>query len=287
MAKTTTKSRAKTKKTVKKTAAPKRASTKTTRGLKFSLSADLLHRLIIAGNVILAGLAVAMMTPAVFPVTLSYLTSDALLSTDSTVFVPAERIQWDVDVRWVLVGLLVFGALYSLLLLTRWQSAYKKAQNGRVWFWRWVYLALSFALLVETVAVLTGIYDVLTVKLLGALTGAGFALAWLSERQNEKSRRRVVSAYLLGLVSVVIPWKIIGWHTLSTSVYGLVRLPWYVYAAQAAVALGIILTFANLWLSNTRRKSLADYRLVERNYLTLALLSQAALAIVLIVGLSK
>lgn len=287
MAKTTTKSRAKTKKTVKKTTAVKRVSTKTAQKQKFQLSANLLHKLTIAGNVILAGLAVAMMAPAVFPITLTYLTKDALLSTESTVFVPAERIQWDVDLRWILVGLLSFGAFYSLLLLTRWSKAYGKAQNGRVWFWRWVYLALSFALMVEMVAVLTGIYDVFTVKLLGALTGAGIALAWFSERQNEKSRKRVVSAYLLGLVSVVIPWKIIGWHALSTSVYGLVRLPWYVYAAQAAVAIGIVLTFANLWLSNSRRKRFADYAVVERNYLIIALLSQVALAAVLVVGFSK
>lgn len=241
----------------------------------------------IGGNVILAGLAVALMAPAVFPVTLSYLTRDALLSTDNTVFVPAERVQWDIDLRWVLVGLLVFGALYSLLLLTRWRGTYEKAQNGRIWFWRWVYLALSFALMVEMVAVLTGIYDVFTVKLLGALTGAGFALAWLSERQNEKSKQRVLSAYVLGAVSVLIPLKIIGWHALSTTVYGLVRLPWYVYAAQAAVALGTILIFVSLWLSNTRRRRSADYRVVERNYLTLTLLTQAAFAIVLIVGLAK
>lgn len=287
MAKTTTKPRAKTKKTVKKAAAPKRVSTKTTLGFKFQLSATLLHKLTIGGNVVLAGLVVALMSPAVFPINLSYLTKDALLSTDSTVFVPAERLQWDVDLRWILVGLLAFGAVYSLVLLTRWSKSYDKAQTGRVWLWRWVYLALSTAVAVEIVAILTGIFDMFTLKLLGALTGAGYALAWLSERQNEKARRPVISAFALGLVSVLIPWTIIGGHALATTIYGLERLPWFVYAAQASVGLGVILTFVNLAMSNARHKSFTSYAVVERNYLTLALLSQVALAVVLIVGLSK
>lgn len=290
MAKKTVKTPVKTKKT-KKTAklatTAQRLSTKNIQNRQLQ-SVNSLHKLIIAGNLTATVLVMALMAPVVLPITVSYLTKDVLLSDIGTVFVPAERVLLDIDLRWILVGLLLSGALYSLLLLTRWRANYTKALEGRVWGWRWVYLALSCGLLTGLVAVLTGIYDVFTVKLMILLTAAGLAFAWLHERQNErKTRGPAVAIYLLGLASVLIPWKFIGWHALFTTVYGLERLPWYVYAAQVVATLGVVLIFVNLWLSksNARSRWTPDYATVERNYLAVALLTQLACAAILVIGL--
>jgi hypothetical protein len=290
MAGATTKARAKTKKakkTVKKTAARQQAAAKPVQAKGVWLGVDSLHKLTIVVSLALAGLAAALMSPVILPMTVSYLTKDVLLSVISTVFVPAERILWEVDLRWALIGLLLLGAFYSLALLSRWRTVYDKALQGRVWHWRWAYLALALGLLVAMVAALTGIYDWFTLKLIGALTAAGFGFAWLSERQNEKGRGRAVAAYWLGLASVLLPWKFIVCHALFTTLYGLERLPWHAYAAQAVVLLGLILIFVNLRLSNVRSRRLPDYPAAERNYLAVTLLTQVAFATILIVGFAE
>lgn len=297
MAKKTTTTRGKTK-TAKKTAAPKKPAKSTSkkavkaapaakRTVKLQLTPVLLQKISLAAHALLAVLTVALMAPVVFPLTLGYLTKDTLLSNEATVFVPAERIQFDLELRWALFALMVFAAIYSLLLLTRWRKSYDKALAGRVHFWRWVYLAVNFMLLTGMAALLSGVYDVLALKLISGLTAAAMAFAWISERQNEKASRPVVSAYVLGLASLLAPWVMIGGYTLATTVYGLERLPWFVYALEGTVLVGAVLTFVNLWMSNVRAKRFADYVSVERGYLVVNALVNVASAVILIVGLSR
>lgn len=290
MAKTTSKTKAKTKTTKRSVSTRTKSATsvKSTASDKtFGLSARSMHYLNVVSGLVLSLVAVLMMAPAKFPLSLSYLTKDSLLSDQTTVFVAADRVQYDLELRWLLVGLLLFSAIYSILLLTRWKDSYAKALNGRVWFWRWAYLAVSTAVLVKISAITTGVYDIMTLKLLFGLTAGSFALAWLSERQNEKGGKHAASAYLLGLGAMLLPWVAIAASGIATYAYGLVRLPWYAYALKTAVMLGSLLIFLTLWKSNKRSGRFSDYRVSERTYVGLAWLTQAAAAVILITGLSN
>jgi hypothetical protein len=216
------------------------------------------------------------MQPAFFSLSLSHVTKDPLLSEQETVFVTAERSMFDIDLRWSLLAVLVAGTLYSLLLLTRWAPSYQKAQTGRIYLWRWAYFALAGSLLFKAAAMVSGVEDLFAIKMAAGLIVVAAGFAWLSERQNEKSASPVWSGFVLALVSGFTAWTVVAGSLIGTALYGMVRLPWYVYALAGILVLGQVLVAVNLYLSHKRRGASKDYVAVERNYLLVSLLTQLA-----------
>lgn len=217
--------------------------------------------------------------------TLQHLTRDDVLSKADTVLGPATRVVYDVDIRLALISLLVLSAILPLLYLTRLKGHYQSGLRNRVLPLRWVDLALSTALMLEIVAVLSGIDDLLTLKMMGGLIGATCALGWLAERQNADSRQPVWSAYAVSLVTGAFPWLAIAASAVVTYVYGMVRAPWYVYALYVVTLGGFGLLALNQFRQH--RDKGADYARVERNYLAIGLLTKVAFTAVLVAGLLK
>lgn len=245
------------------------------------------HKASVVLHLALAVAAGFLMAPALYSLSLSYVTKDAVLSSKETIFAPAERVMVDVDIRWLFVGLLVPGIIYSLLLLTRWRPAYEKAVQGRIYLWRWVYLGVVMAMMLKLASVVSGVEDILVLKTTAALVFLGAAFAWFSERQNEKVRQPVQSAFVLFLLANLLAWGPLLGSLLGTLLYGLVRLPWYAYALSAVVVLSFVGLAVNLYLSNKQSGKWKTYTFVERNYVLIALLSQLAFVAIAILGFRR
>ena len=225
-----------------------------------------------AAFIILGALAAWLMQPTSYGLTLTHLTSNTLLSQNGTTFIGASRQIFDLELRWYIAGLMFVSAVGSLLRLSR----YRQRFEG----WHWADMAFSFVVMTELFAVLCGLTDVATLKLIGTLTFVTFGLRWLSQQQNIKVRKPVWSAFGFSLFTGVMPWVMILITAGATVLYGSVRSPWYVYAAGAAVLVGYK---ALTWLQwRWLRARLADndltYQLVNN-------LTKMTFAIVLIVGL--
>jgi hypothetical protein len=110
------------------------------------------------------------------------------------------------------------------------------------------------------------------------------ALGWLADRQNTGARQDW-SAYSISLLSGVLPWLVIGEVLLLTGIYGGVRLPWFSYALAASVLLGFTLLAVNQLLNIRKHNQWKQYSYVERNYIVIDLITKAAFATILIVGL--
>lgn len=231
------------------------------------------------------GVAVLLaMKAAFYPLALSYMAKDALLSSSNTVFVPAERTVMDIDMRWILGGLLAVSAIYSLMHLTRWRASYEKALDGRIYLWRWVYLAATGTLLVKLASMVSGINDLATIKMSAALMVFAMAFAWLSERQNEKAVKPIGSAFVLSALSGLMALYGIISSLIGTTIFGMVRLPWYAYVIDAAVLIGFLLLMWNLRSSIRKTSPLHTYAGVERNYLVISMITIFVVVVTMIVA---
>lgn len=299
MARTTAKSTRAKSKTTKRTT--RSASTRTTKATKSKAVVTkvkvtkpvqrnllTLPNLHIAGAVVLFGLAVAawlLMQSASYVITSTHQTNDVFLSEGQTVFVSVSRALFDVDIRVLLLTLLTLSLVPPILYLTRLKAYYTdRVKRGRVLGSRWIDLAVSGALMVEIVALLAGITDVMMLKLMGGLVGATAALSWIAERQNNGARQPVWSAFMISLFTGVLPWIAIATTLIHTILYGMVRHPWYVYALAGVTLLGFLLTALNQKLNYKRRM---PYETVERNYQLVSILTKSAFAVILIVGFLK
>jgi hypothetical protein len=239
--------------------------------------------------ILLAILAGMFMKSDSYQLTIGYLTKD-ILAADQTVLAPAIRSVYDVQVRWLLVVILVLSAVLPLLYLTSWEKKYTQAvTKSRTVVWRWIDFAVTAALMVETVALLSGVQDIVVLKLIAGLIALSLGLGWIAERQNNGATKPAWAVYTAGVVAGVLPWILIAVSAIATVVYGSAWSPWYVYALYAVTVAGSA-ALACIQFANYRRRIAAwqqNYLVVERNYLAVNLLTKAAFAIVLITGLMR
>lgn len=237
------------------------------------------------------GLAVAagfLMQPATYSLSLTHLTNDLLLSQQNTAFVGASRPVFDLELRWVVVGLMLLSTALPVLYLTRLKRFYaERLATRRVIGPRWVDLAVSSALMVEVLAILVGYSDVMTLKLMGALLAITCYLGWRAEVNNEAAGQPNWNAFGLSVVTGALPWVAIVGAKIGTMLFSEVRAPWYVYAACLTTFIGFLLLAWNQWKQHRRAGRWADYIFVDRNYLFVSTLTKVAFAAILIVGLSK
>lgn len=241
--------------------------------------------MVTAGLLALLALAAAYLMNALsYPLTVGYMARDVLQSADQTVFAPAVQTVMDVEIRWLVVATLLLSLVLPILYMTKLKEKYEAYLNKtRMVPFRWVDLAVTGSLMVATVALLSGVNSLPTLKLLGGLMVITAALGLIAERQNDKAVVPVKSAYYLSLFAGVLPILLFASYAIYTTVYGMVRYPWYVYALYAVILIGFGLIARNLRMQIRG----ANYMIVERNYLAFNLLTKAAFAVVLIIGLAS
>lgn len=269
-----------TAKIAKKTVVAKVTKKSTTTTNKLLTQLNILSAVV---AVVLAGIAAWMMNATKFELTTGGLAKNELAAQGATSLVPAVSHVYDVELRWLVVATLVLGAILPVLVLTAYKNRYAAAIRDRVNLMRWIDVAVVSALMVEVIALLSGVNDILTLKLLAGLMIVTCLLGWVSEKRNKQAGRPVWSEFAISVVTGTLPWLLIAGYAVSTWVNGRVHNEWYVYALYAAVAAGFIGYTYELYRAISRRD--ADATTVERNYLILGILIKTAFGAILIAGL--
>lgn len=237
-------------------------------------------------NVVLAGVAAFVMGSATYQLTLGHQAKDALASQNgATVLAPAERGLFDLQLRYVVVTVLLLAAVYSALLLSRLRKQYGQNLKDGISPLRWIYFAVSSALIVETVALLSGLNDLITLKLIGALVGTSAFLGWLAERANRKARNPEWLPFGLSIFTAAMSLFVVGASLIGTYVFGMERNAWYVYALYATLVGSGLLTALNLLKQHRGAGKWKEYNFTERNYLLIDLLTKLVFAVIVIFGL--
>ncbi len=302
---TTTKSKAK-KKTTKKPAsqASAKLSTKATKITKASKSkkttvlkagsksnakpvtVKLRNLNLLSGILGLALAAVAgfLMNGSSYQIFSGLLSKDALASKTETVFAPAVHAVFDLELRWAVVGILVVSAIIPLMAATRQRKMYEDSLTKKVMLPRWIEMAIVSALMVEVIALLSGVQDVMTLKLIGGFMVVTALLGYLWEKQTLKSDGSAKNIYRLSLLTCILPWIVIASYAVNTHIYGMVRYPWYVYALYATTLIAYI-SYARNRMRYDRAN--INYETTEKSYLRTGIFAKVSFALILIVGLYK
>lgn len=267
-------------------------STKVTKPVKTSnkSTSSLLTKLNILSAFIslsLAALAGLLMNNKSYEIVNGLLAKDELASKTSDVLVPAVNHLVDVELRWLVVAILLLSAVIPILHITLFKARYIAALRSRINLLRWIDMAVISTLMLEIVALVSGVQDILVLKLVAGLLVVTCLLGWIAEKRNQQAGRPVWSEVGISLVTGFLPWILIAGYAISTVVHGNVSIPVYVYALYAAVFLGSSALCMNLINHVRRHRGWTNYEVVERNYLIISILTKVAFAAALIAGLQK
>jgi len=299
MAKRTTTTKAKTKTTKSKTASAKSVNAKTTKKAskpeavatktkKPAISVLNLKNIYAASIVIyiaIAGAAYALMTTASYQLSVGYWAKDELASSTQTVFAPATQGVYDIQIRFVVMAVALLSAVIPALYLTRLKKYHEQSIKNKVLPTRWLDMAVVAAIMLETVALVSGVLDVGTLKLIGGLMVVTCILGWMAEKRTAEAGKPATAKYYLSMVTGILPWIVIAIYAVSTVVYGEIRSPWFVYALYAVMLIAAGLIGTNQLKGLKAEGPQKNYEVVERNYAVLGLLARTAFSVVLIVGL--
>lgn len=286
-AKTSKKPSTKAAKTTKKTASVKAVKTNRPKSPNKTELLDQIKQLNIFSAFVSVGLAVVagmFMGNASFQLFTSMLTKDELASRATTIFVPAIHAIYDIEMRWFVVATMLVSAILPVLYISKLRKQYESGVKNRQNFWRWLEIAVVSTLVFTGLALVSGVQDIMTLKLLGSLILVTCALGWFAESQNANSAKPIWNSYVLSLVTGILPWLVIAGYALGTYIFGMVRSPWFVYALYGTT----LVSFVRYSLNQFKLlKGKRDYLVAERNYVQITLFAKITFAIILIIGLQK
>lgn len=280
-------SAAATKKPATKAVKATKAPTKTKARLTGQVVLSRLNWLSAGFHLVGAVLVAVLMGGYLQQIFMNFVARDELASTEETVFVPAIHHMYDVELRWVVVGILVAGAIVPLLQLRR-SAEYQTALKKRINVWRWIDKAFVSGTILAVVAALSGVQDGMVLKVIGGLIVVTALLGWLSERQNTDPKAKPDFApFGISLITGMLPWLIILAYAFGTPLWGAIRYPWFVYALFTSVFITSTAYAINQYNYVRRFRNWVNYEAVERNYIIIDIVARVSFAVILVVGLSK
>lgn len=238
----------------------------------------------IAVYLVLATAAFFVMNNLSFQLSVGYWGKDELKSVNGTQFAPATQGIVDVESKWLVMAMAILSIIVPVLYLTRLKASNENQLKNRIMTTRWIDMAIIGALMVETVAILSGVLDLGTLKLIGGLMVITMAAGWFAEKRTAKENTPAIREYYLGMLSGILPWIVIFSYAIFTYVFGSLRSPWYVYVLYVVMLVGAGLMSKLQLASLKKEKKYSDYNEVEKSYAVNSLALRTAFAVILIIG---
>jgi Heliorhodopsin len=114
---------------------------------------------------------------------------------------------FDLRLAPVIASFVFLSALAHLAVsLPRVYPWYRQNLDRRVNYARWIEYAFSSSVMMVAIAMLVGIYDVVSLIALFSLNAAMILFGWLMERYNQQRESIDWTAYLFGCFAGMIPW---------------------------------------------------------------------------------
>jgi hypothetical protein len=221
-------------------------------------------------HLVQGALMLAVASAFALPVTSSFLRMDAV--TDKLVAVPDELVRLRIGP--LVAGFLFLSAAAHLLLASPWQHHWYERNVARgINPARWIEYALSSSLMMVVIAMLVGIYDIVSLMLIFALNATMILFGWLMELHNQTTARTNWTAYWFGCFAGAVPWVAIAVY-----LAGAANPPAFVYGIFASLFVFFNVFAVNMLLQYRRVGRWRDYLYGERVYMLLSLFAKSALA---------
>lgn len=209
---------------------------------------------------------------------------DEFAGSGTVVLGPASEVLYNLNPAYVLTAALLVSALASVLMASRLRTVYEASVTNRTSGLRWLALGVSAGLTLEFVNLLAGINDMAVLKLSAFLILVTALLSFMAERENVGVARPKWLAFSLSLVTGALAWLPLAGTLVGTSIYGMERFGWHVYAISAVLLLGFTAIAFNLY-KQIKNGSAGDYFTAEERYLRIDLFTKVVVFIIAISAL--
>ncbi len=217
----------------------------------------------------------------------NYLVKDPLISTNNnTVLVSATKTVVDVSLANVLLAILLFAVFYHLFLATLLKKRSAVQIKAGVNKYHWLDVAISNSLIVFALCLMFGIFDLVAILMLIALSIV-FACAGVIT-EDTKATQKVLNrqAFFLGWGSWLVSWLVFAISIWNSLVIGGSQFSLYTYLSALVVLLSGCILLLGLYYSVVRQGKWANYNFVTKRYLVLSVATKVLLVWLVFASLS-
>lgn len=154
---------------------------------------------------------------------------------------------------------------------------YRQNLDRRVNYARWIEYAFSSSVMMVAIAMLVGIYDVVSLIALFSLNAAMILFGWLMERYNQQRESIDWTAYIFGCLAGIVPWIGIAIYLAGAGGEG-GDVPTFVYWIFVSIFAVFNIFAVNMLLQYKRVGPWRNYLFGEFVYILLSLTAKSLLA---------
>ncbi len=212
-------------------------------------------------------------------VTTSYLTTDPIASTEGApVLVQATRTLFSVDLVYVVAAFFFMSAIAHLIIATSYRKRYETDLKIGINRARWIEYGISASTMMIGIAFLSGVSDLSTLLMIFGATLVMNLLGLVMEVHNQTTEKTNWLSYIVGTISGILPWIVVGLYLWGANQYGEGDIPTFVYWIYGSIFVFFMSFAVNMYLQYKGKGRWSDYLYGERAYMILSLVAKSALA---------
>lgn len=249
---------------------------------KSKITFDSLNRwnVVLAGLHFVQGVAILILsTSNTLPVNTSFLSLDTLASqSGNPVLVSASRHLFDINVAYLVALFFFISAAAHLIIATVCRKTYESNLKKGINKARWYEYSVSASVMMVSIALLSGVYDLSTLLAIFALDFIMNMMGLAMEIYNHNAKKTSWFSYIIGCVAGIVPWIILAIYFYGATAFGSGQVPTFVYWIYASMFVFFSSFAVNMFLQYKKVGKWADYLYGERVYMILSLVAKSALA---------
>ena len=216
---------------------------------------------------------------SLFPVNTSFITRDALASSDGApVLVQAQHNLFNVNLAYLVAAFFFLSALAHLYIASIGRKRYESQLESGMNKARWYEYALSASVMMVAIAMLAGVSSLSLLLMIFGATAVMNLCGLVMEVHNQTTARTNWLSYIVGTIAGLGPWVVVAIYLCGANQFGSGDVPTFVYYIFGSIFIFFSSFAVNMWLQYRGIGRWSEYLYGEKVYMILSLVAKSALA---------
>ncbi|MEI6053990.1 MAG: heliorhodopsin HeR [Candidatus Saccharibacteria bacterium] len=191
--------------------------------------------------------------------------------------VPASKELFDISLPLLIAAFLFISSVAHLIIATVYNKKYNKDLAIGINKARWVEYSISASIMMVAISLLVGIYDLMSLVMIFALTSIMNIMGLVMEVHNQTTKKTSWLSYIIGCISGAIPWIAVAFYFWMSANNGS-KAPDFVYWIFVSIFIFFNCFAINMVLQYKKIGNWKNYIYGELVYIVLSLVAKSLLA---------
>jgi len=209
----------------------------------------------------------------VLPISGSYLSFNTMTQS----LQPTTKFLFDLPLPTLIAVFFFLSAAAHLIIATVYNKTYNKDLSHGINKARWIEYSISASIMMVSISLLVGIYDLFSLVMIFALTALMNLMGLVMEIHNQTTKKTNWLSFWIGSVAGLIPWLAVAFYMWLGADNGSAA-PTFVYWIFVSIFIFFNCFAINMILQYKKIGPWKDYLYGERSYIILSLVAKSLLA---------